>query len=494
MKPIVIGSEREVFWDDYIVDTEKTTATKRIHSPVRRELVMAFDKPWEGSACYFINMIHDEGKIKMYYRAGNDGIPHPNDIRICYAESTDGIHWEKPSLGIYEFEGSKENNIILCVDKVENATNPGGDNMFVFKDTNPDGPKDELYKGIAGFWYSGSNFLKCFVSPDGIHFKYGWELYAHKSFFDSVNTAFYDPDKKKYFCYFRGWHHLPTQTCLANKPEYRSKDATRDIRVMESEDFKNWSEPEIINFGENARDFHLYTNGVEPYYRAPHILVGFPFRYTDRYAWTKNYDRLCGFEERKERLNTIDPRFAYTVTDCLFMCSRDRNNWYRPDEAFLRPGPENEWSWRYGDCFMNVGMFETPTGFPGEDNELSFLSPTKRWSKEPSGNLLHRYSMRVDGFISRHADFDTVIVETKPLVFVGNKLKINFESSAAGSVYVEIADKNGKTFNEFRSCELFGNSIDREVDFDGDLATMSGKPIKLRFIMSDADIYSFKFE
>ena len=261
---------------------------------------------------------------------------------------------------------------------------------------------------------------------------------------------------------------------------------------MESEDFKTWTEPIQLNYGEGTRDFHLYTNNIEKYYRAEHISVGFPARYTDRYAWTENYDELCGKEARRERM-AEHPRFGYAVTDCMFMCSRDKKNWYRPDEAVLRPGPENEWSWRYGDCFMCSGMFETASNFPEEAAELSFLVPTKRWTKEQSGTMLYRYGMRQDGFISRYSGYDTSVLETKPIVFSGNKLTVNFETSAAGSIRIELADKNGRTIEGYQSCELFGDSVDRTVHFSKKLSELAGKPVRIRFFISDADVYSFRF-
>ncbi len=490
MEIINIGSAREVFWDDYIVDTERTTARKRMHSPSRRELAISFDAPWEGGHCYFINMFRDCSIYRMYYHASNEGTP--NGVRICYAESINGINWTKPKLGICEFKGSKENNIILDVGMTPNAEKTITDNFYVFKDMNPNCPKDELYKAISNCHHENKSELRCYLSPDGIHFRYGWDVYSRFTYFDSLNTAHYDKRIGKYRCFFRGWHN-DELVCDCNASAL-SKCVTRDIRYMESEDFKNWSDPIQLNFGEGANDFQLYTNNVEPYYRADHILVGFPARYIDRYKWTDNYEKLCGKEERYARMtNKFTDRFGYTVTDCLFMCSRDGKKWYRPDEAFLRPGPENDWSWRYGDCFMNAGMFEYDTSFPNEDPELSFLVPTKRWTTENSGNLLYRYGMRIDGFISRYSDYANSTLLTKPFVFSGSKLTINFETSAAGNIYVELTDKNGRTLSEYRSCELFGNSVDREVTFEGNISALAGKAIRIRFTMSDADIYSFRF-
>ena len=50
---IDIGSRRECFFDDHIVDTEKTTAERRLHKPERRGVIPEFDKPWEGNMVTF---------------------------------------------------------------------------------------------------------------------------------------------------------------------------------------------------------------------------------------------------------------------------------------------------------------------------------------------------------------------------------------------------------------------------------------------------------
>ena len=175
-----------------------------------------------------------------------------DDIRVCYAESTDGIHWIKPKLGICEFNGSKENNIIL-----DSSINRF-DNFMVMRDYNPACDPDELYKGITecggGLW--------CFTSADGIHFKKGWEI-TRKGAFDSLNTVLWDPYREIYISYFRGYH-----------TSKRADDTVpvRDIRYIVSKDFKEWSEPMLLDFGESD-DIPLYTNCISRYYRADHIFT-----------------------------------------------------------------------------------------------------------------------------------------------------------------------------------------------------------------------------
>ncbi len=218
---LYIGKMRELFWDNYIIDTDKTTASLKLHSPIRRECVLVHDEPWEGDGSDYHNFFKDKNGIyRMYYLGWQtmnpDKTQHTiDDICICYAESTDGINWVKPRLGLCEFGGSKENNIIL------DRSTSKFDNFFVMRDSNPACSPDEIYKGIAEY----NRGLWCFTSPDGIHFKKGWEI-TREGAFDSLNVALWDPDREIYIVYFRGYH--PAQS-----PE---DTPVRDIRYIVSKD------------------------------------------------------------------------------------------------------------------------------------------------------------------------------------------------------------------------------------------------------------------
>ena len=66
-----IGTRREVFWDDYLVDLRYTTAERILHHPVRKEVVMKCSEAWEGDCCYFFNVLKDDDRYRMYYEARN---------------------------------------------------------------------------------------------------------------------------------------------------------------------------------------------------------------------------------------------------------------------------------------------------------------------------------------------------------------------------------------------------------------------------------------
>jgi hypothetical protein len=88
---------------------------------------------------------------------------------------------------------------------------------------------------------------------------------------------------------------------------------------------------------------------------------------------------------------------------------------------------------------------------------------------------------------------------TKPLTFAGKTLQINFSTSAAGSVRVEIQDAAGKPIPGFAldDCpEIYGDRIEHAVAWRqvNDLGKLAGQPVRLRFVMKDADLYAIRFQ
>ena len=112
---------------------------------------------------------------------------------------------------------------------------------------------------------------------------------------------------------------------------------------------------------------------------------------------------------------------------------------------------------------------------------------------------LRRYTMRLDGFASVQAPLSGGELVTKPLIFEGNEMVINFSASAAGSIRVELLrdqmDMPIEGFSLEDCIEVLGDDLDRVVRWSGgnDLSNLSGVPLRLRFVLKDADLYSLKF-
>ena len=485
---IDIGRERQCFFDGELLDPGFSSAEIRLHHPVRREAVLVHDAPWEGSGCDYHNFFFDEtwhgvdgryekGCYRMYYLGWQCPSREPGakpryPIVGCYAESEDGLHWVKPELGLMEFGGDKKNNIVLM--KGVNHTGTI-DNFMVFRDDNPACPPSARYKGIG----SAPGGLRCYLSADGIRFREG-EIITSKGAFDSLNVVFWDPRAGLYRGYIRGFHHTD---------DPRIKSPVRDIAFIESADFKNWSAPKLLKF-DDGEDIPLYTNVIIPYFRAPHLLLGFPSRYIERREWNGSFEELGGREFRRCRME-MEPRFGLATTDCAFIVSRDGREFHRFREAFMRPEIENGVNWVYGDCYPARGFAVTPNTVPGAPDELSLYAYDNHWSaREPA--VLNRYTIRMDGFASLHADGVERIAATELLSYEGEEMRINFETSARGYLFVTLIDGSG---NRFASCETFGSALDRKVIFDDPEAVKrnAGKPVVIEFRMRDADLYSMQF-
>ncbi len=490
---IDIGRRREFVWDDFLIDASQTTAARRVHQPTRREIRMVLDRPWEGDGCNYFCVVYDDVKkvYRMYYNGWEmmspDRKEHTLIVKICCIESADGLHWERPSLGLVEFEGSKDNNIIMAVSTFPGLL--GIDNFFVTVDTNPNPAVPGTYKAVMAFPEkredgTTEHKLMGLASDDGYTF-HKVVVVSREGAFDTLNTVMWHEATRQYICYIRGFHEADTWA------EYSGGELNklvRDIRVLFSKDFIHWNRPKHLNF-KDCEDFPLYTNCISPYPGAEHILVGFPTRYVERPEWTANFDRLCGAEKRRER-HAVHPRYGLTTTDCLFMCSRDGLNWHRYDEAFMRPGPEFPANWVYGSCYPSVGLIPMPSDVAGADEEWSFYTHDNHWMSLPAE--LVRFSIRKDGFVSLYAGREPKRIVTRPFIFQGDTLKINFSTSARGWLYVKVLAEDGSA--TLSSGELFGDRVNRIVDLDGDLGALAGKNVHMEIELMDADFYAFQFE
>jgi hypothetical protein len=178
------------------------------------------------------------------------------------------------------------------------------------------------------------------------------------------------------------------------------------------------------------------------------------------------------------------------------MSSRDGKTFHRWPEAFLRPGPRQVHNWAYGDNYVAWHAVETAASEPGMPRELSLYASEGYWIG--SATSVRRYALRIDGFVSLHAPMQGGEVRTRPLRFSGERLLVNFSTSAAGSIRVGLHGEDGAALEGYSTAdcpEIFGDQIERTVKWQGgaDLSAVEGKVVRLRFLLKDADLYSFRF-
>jgi hypothetical protein len=479
--PIDIASRRELFVDDHMIESLRG-ARRQLHHPTPREIAIVHDAPWEGAGSGYHSVIRDGDLYRMYYRGSVVGVEN-GKLKLgrevyCYAESRDGIKFTKPNLGLHEYNGSKQNNIIW--------TGVGTHNFAPFLDTRAGCPAESRFKALGGLPSQGGLFA--FQSADGIL----WSLMndepvVTKGAFDSQNLAFWDDTAGVYRAYFRTFTEGVTTAKVWKPAGYRA------IRTATSSDFLTWESEADLTY-QDAPVEHLYTNQIAPYFRAPHILVGFPTRYIER-GWSDSMRALPQLAQREQRA-AAHLRYGTALTEGLLMASRDGVHFERWNEAFLRPGPQRPDTWLYGHQYIAWHAVETESSLPGAATEMSLYASEGSW--HGNGNVIRRYTMRLDGFVSVNAPLSGGELVTKPLTFAGDRLTINFATSAAGGIRIELQDADGKPLPHFTldDCEpIFGDTLERSVTWKhgSEVSELAGKSIRLRIELNDADLYSFQF-
>ena len=471
---------KELFWDNFLIEKSSDVAIKN-HKPVRKNIAFTADKPWEGELCGYLSQIYTGEKYILYYRAG--GYTEPgictSTMRsaVCVAESTDGKTYTRPNLGIYEFDGSKENNIVYMLER-------NIDNFSVFYDENPNCPADAKFKGLTDTYPGGNGklglaFLK---SGNGYHFEFVGELPIEGTF-DSLNVGMWNKADGKYRIYFRNFHTPDGSDIPIGK---HNDTSVRDIRYVESGDFASWTKPVRIKYTDGREDIQYYTSGITKYPDSE-MYFGIPARYIDRASEKVNFRYLPALSGFREELIKNYGRSGTAVTDCTTIFSRDGHTFERSGEAFCTPGIENNENWIYGDCYFSRGICKTESDYPFEPQELSFYK-CHGYRHRPVDVV--RYTLRIDGFRSWSAGNAEGYVLTKPMIIGGDTMSANFATSALGYLRVVICDEDGTPMDGYDSGTLFGDSIERPVEFSKKLTDLGGKIVKLKIYMSECDLYS----
>lgn len=464
VEPIPLADRRELFVDSWLTD-DLANVRLMLHAPVDEGPVVPFDKPWEGPFCGYCTVIKDGELFRLYYRGRPDkGADGDIGEVTCYAESRDGLNWSKPGINQFVAKGHAETNIILA------DAAPSTHNFSPMLDTAPNVDPQRRFKALGGTMQSG---LIAWKSADGIHWSklqaepvIPVSMVPFKYMFDSQNVAFWSESENCYVCCFRVF-----------------EDGIRRIARTTSADFIHWTEPILMQYETNGQPSpieHLYTSQTHPYFRAPHIYVSVAARFMP--------GRQVLNAEQAKAIN-VDPSYFKDTSDAIFMTTRGTDTYQRTFlSAFIRPGiGAHNWVSRTNYPALNI----VQTG----ETEMSVY--VNQDYAQPTAHL-RRYSMRLDGFASVHAEFEGGHFNTKPFTFDGRKLSINFSTSAAGGVRFEVQDAAGMPIPGFAMADSvmqIGNEIDRTVTWKSgsDLSSLSGKTIRLLCSMKDADLYSLQF-
>ena len=438
---IDIGSRLELFVDDHLIDSLDGDIARTLMRPEPKEVVFVTDEPWEGNTSGYYTLFQDGTGDDVVYRMIYRGWQHDETKKAahlevtCYAESKDGITWTKPKLGLFEWNGSKDNNIVRL--------GSGTHNFTAFHDTNPAAKPDAKYKAFGGSGGKGglSRGLLPFASPDCRNWKtLRDEPVITNGAFDSQNLAFWDTHRKEYRAYWRYFGN-----------------GARAIRTATSHDFIHWENEADLTYAPGTPTEHLYTNAIQKYFRAPHLFIGFPTR----------------FEPKSQQVEPI------------LMSSRDGVHFTRwPDPVVPRTAPKDRNHNRSN--YMAWGMFQ----LPGKPKEISVYATENYYERTPG--RLRRFVYRTDGFVAVKAGAKGGTLTTRPLKHTGGQLVLNYRTLDGGSLMVEALDRSGKVIG--RSRALTGDAVDAAVPWDQPPPEQDAGIVRLRFRMQNAELYSVRFQ
>ncbi len=482
MALIDIGSQKQLLFDDYLM--ESITDTRQVLNRARKVVdnpVLATDRPWEGNDLRLGQVIFDEreGIFRMWYSAtecwahqGEDGVvvEGGENSFICLANSDDGINWERPELGLVEFEGSCANNILP-----EEMYMP-----YLFQDLHEEDP-EKRYKGLRRTSGEDGMRFDLYYSPDGFE----WSPFPNNPAIDTSSlpgrwgpTHFmgWDPIREVYAVHMENCHH---RHCPLGK---------RVIGRSESPDMLDWTEPEtiIIPDGEDYPDTQFYAMPATTY-EGVYIGLLWNFRTTNTTHYPEVVFSRDGIHyQRRYRkpfivqggLGDFDAVSIYVQAPVIhqeeILVYYTGVNWRSP-ETLLELGDRAR---------AGIGLARLPIdGFVSLDGKIGKPPAVLTGQKGP-------------------ASFSRAV--TRSFSFSGSKLYLNLESArqqwGAGpcDVRVEILDSihrpiEGFTFQNADPITSTSSSHIASWDGEPEVGELQGRPVRLRFYFKNAKLYSFQF-
>lgn len=440
-------SPRRTFLDAMVVE-QSQGLTRVFHSAEKHSPnpVLMKDKPWEGWGPYLYGtVLREAGKFKMWYTCIGEGSGF-----VCFAESANGLDWTKPNLGIHEYKGSTENNIIGKI------VEPGV--------IQPRGAK--AHPQWVLFSWAGPNGATAAFSDDGLH--WDWEKAKPKLFSTSdVVNFFYDPYNARYVASFK-------------TPSRRH----RAVGVAFSTNGLDWTKP-IVGPVFTADDLdpdatQIYGMPIFPYQG---MYIGLPWMYHARFFKYGEYsvDRL--HEAQIESPRTVDVQFAW---------SWDLISWTRPvvREPFIALGEDGSW---------DDGMIFTARAPVIAEGKLFFYyGGFDRVHDDYKGirGGIGLATLRLDGFCSMRAGEIEGKFISRREVFKSPAVFINGRVQPGGYITADLLDKSNRVIPGFSRIECVAFSGDSTAHLlhwnIPDLPNKTAQAVKkIRFYLKNADLYSY---
>jgi hypothetical protein len=433
-------------------------------------------KPWENDRGTWGSVVYDdEARLFKAWYGGNSGRPRPQSVSpaiagdlprqvMCHATSVDGIHWDRPKLGLYEIMGSRENNVVVG-DEHHDGMGHWESTLRDPFDPNP----QRRYKAIGWSsydWDGPMSGIYTMTSPDGLHWTHTPEPVFH--FHPRPNTQDLGP--------IGDAQAMMIDTLQRRYIAYLRKSPNRVMSV--STDFVHWTAPAMSLPARDGEQANTVYNHVG-------------FVYGDRYLGYLTYF------SRAPR----DPRLTIRL-----VTSGDGEHWDRLDTGvpLIGSGPIGD-----VDRFTNM-LCGSPPIRVGNRLHIYYRAMANRHTLATESVKIREYegkdlkliggglclaTLRLDGFASLDAGYDGGLVMTKQFLFTGSTLKVNAKANF-GQVVVEVLDEKGKVATGFskENCEpMHADSVEHSIHWKGaSFADLRGKPVRLRFYLTNARLYSYR--
>ena len=484
-----------LFLDDHVI--ERSTGFQRVvRHPRPRGIVLEPDRLWEriGLTPLYVGRRKD-GRLECYYRA--HGPQGPND---AYAISTDGLHWEKPNLGLVEFRGSKENNLIPVAQPRDlfmhgNVSDPA--RRYTLH--TPGNPASVFFSRETPDFLNDPDWRDNLVDAGGFQPS------------DYNTLEFWDDLHGEWVAMRQAPNHPPTR-CGGR---------------YASPDLKNWTLAHFLypdaHDSTDPRYFHEVYGILSVHVEG--MVLGYAYWFTgDRTHPNPDMYRGAGGRVTTDK-DLVGKSVAKGTMEVRLVTSRDGGKtWDRTvsREAWIPHGKEQDSYDRY--VRLDAPPFRNGdedwfycSGYDGDHSGFNYYH--SRRNMKVRGLL---YTQKHNRYVSLTAGNDPRVLITRPLEVTGETLQLNVDGSR-GEVRVGIGidkiiphpsgqwkfkavlphwmveDRWQETHLEegfhINDCEpLQANSIQHNVNWENaDLASLQGKIVRLYIMVQDADLYGFRF-
>ena len=453
-----IGTAPQFFIDDHVVDNRWSFKMKT------EEVVRAFHAPrkFEGNpvivgGCGYPSVARETetGLFKLWYQTNTRGTDEDKDAYgIAYAESKDGVTWTRPKLGLHEWLGSRDNNIVWRGHADFRAS---GQQILELPESARRGFRYVMAYHTSG-GKRGTNGIHVVGSQDGIHWDKSSDTQVVEISSDTVNSIVFDPSRDEFAMFCRAKdRYLAGQTGIRDTGESR-----RISRIAGKDLWSKWEgSPQSILIPDEVDLAHGFNRFYGMSARVRHgITFGCLWSFklnTDIWtelAWSRdglNFERL----PTRQRFIDLGPADAWD--DGMVFGSAD----------WIEVG--DEWWFYYAG-------WNGPHGIPERDGSIGLAK------------------LRKEGFVSLRGPKGGGVVCTRAIRWPGGDLIVNADASK-GEMKVRVSDERRKPVAGFDYDDMpsfTGDSVAHEVKWNGkSLDELKDKIVRLEFQLRDADLYTF---